>query len=695
MGYIFTQLFDNSHKNFTIPPSEYISHNQSHDIRVQEYYKFPKPYRPPPFVNGMPPRSIQPKGVSESQMSSSHSSTPPAHICLCQPTPKIPRPRNAFILFRQHHHSAVMAQNPGKPNPAISKIIGDMWKNATEDTRKEWQNHADEEKRQHMARYPDYRYQPRRSNKKGNNASSRSPNDSAGEPSRCSRCGGRTGAYSITDSYPILPIPTVTAPSMPGGPSRSGSIHGLLGPSSSPFGRQPSPGEHKRKRSDEVGYHHGAEALLQLGSHERDYPSRSMAPPTSTTITSTTKPPDPPERDKVMDTSPPRSLKRRRIGKTITIKDEKDAQNEIPPTSSSNLKVNTITSRTATSPAMSYQSDLPLAGDRRASDPANYRQFQQRHETSSFSTDYLEPHHYSSPQMHMQQRNPTATDRQQPTTSTPTLPGVEKIQQIQRITRPLSNRSLAAAGGPGQSPLLSSAMGRTFLISVEVGDSRLAAELSFILHSELLERFRTVVVHQLMDITEWRQFLQHPSASGPEDLASDYLRAVAAARRQFEAIVVNAAVAYEQGSSGGPSSGSSAPSVASPWDQRDHRQPLGPPGAQFRSPQPIISILQQYILTHSATARRRLSPNGNVSPVYTSEWCIDVWRGSPRPNVTITVRSDDPMGPVQVEDPALGLISIPPPTGNPSLGGKPWKSQIIRRLAFEITEFITSRYGSI
>ncbi|KAF3264891.1 hypothetical protein TWF217_003052 [Orbilia oligospora] len=571
----------------------------------------------------MPPRSIQPKGVSESQMSSSHSSTPPAHICLCQPTPKIPRPRNAFILFRQHHHSAVMAQNPGKPNPAISKIIGDMWKNATEDTRKEWQNHADEEKRQHMARYPDYRYQPRRSNKKGNNASSRSPNDSAGEPSRCSRCGGRTGAYSITDSYPILPIPTVTAPSMPGGPSRSGSIHGLLGPSSSPFGRQPSPGEHKRKRSDEVGYHHGAEALLQLGSHERDYPSRT------------------------------------------------------------------------TSPAMSYQSDLPLAGDRRASDPANYRQFQQRHETSSFSTDYLEPHHYSSPQMHMQQRNPTATDRQQPTTSTPTLPGVEKIQQIQRITRPLSNRSLAAAGGPGQSPLLSSAMGRTFLISVEVGDSRLAAELSFILHSELLERFRTVVVHQLMDITEWRQFLQHPSASGPEDLASDYLRAVAAARRQFEAIVVNAAVAYEQGSSGGPSSGGSAPSVASPWDQRDHRQPLGPPGAQFRSPQPIISILQQYILTHSATARRRLSPNGNVSPVYTSEWCIDVWRGSPRPNVTITVRSDDPMGLVQVEDPALGLISIPPPTGNPSLGGKPWKSQIIRRLAFEITEFITSRYGSI
>ncbi|KAK6504874.1 hypothetical protein TWF481_006810 [Arthrobotrys musiformis] len=602
-----------------------------------------------------------------------------------------------------------MAQNPGKSNPGISKIIGDMWKNATEDTRKEWQNHADEEKRQHMARYPDYRYQPRRSNKRGTSAgSTRSPNDSAGEPSRCSRCGGRTGAYSMTD-YPVLPVPTVTAPSVSGGPSRSGSIHGLLGPSSSPFGRQPSPGEHKRKRSDEVGYHHGAEALLQLGSHERDYPSRSMAPPTSTTITTTTKSPAPPKRDKMMDTSPPRSLKRRRISKNITVKEEKDvpvkdAQNNmLPPlTSSINLNVNAITSRTATSPAMSYQSDLPLAGDRRASDPASYRQFQQRHETSPFATDYLEPHHYSSPQMHMQQRNPTATDRQQPTSSTPTLPGVEKIQQIQRITRPLSNRTLASsAGGPGQPPLPSSTLGRTFLISVEVGDNRLAAELSFILHTELLERFRTVGVHQLMDINEWRQFLHHSNAgaAGPEDLASDYLRAVAAARRQFEAIVVNAAAAHEHSGSGegvgGLTSGSSVPSTASLWDQRDHRQPLGPPGAQFRAPQPIISILQQYILTHSATARRRLSPNGNVSPVYTSEWCIDVWRGSPRPNVTITVRSDDPMGLVQVEDPALGLISIPSPTGNASLGGKPWKSPVIRRLAFEITEFITSRYGSI
>lgn len=86
-------------------------------------------------------------------------------ICLCQPMPKIPRPRNgrsmpeysrcflrasadfaqtiAFILYRQHQHPAVVAQNPGKPNPEISKIIGAMWKEGSQDTRDLWLKHAE------------------------------------------------------------------------------------------------------------------------------------------------------------------------------------------------------------------------------------------------------------------------------------------------------------------------------------------------------------------------------------------------------------------------------------------------------------------------------------------------------------------------------------------------------------------------
>lgn len=46
-------------------------------------------------------------------------------------------------MFRQHHHPAVVSQNPGKPNPEISKIIGIMWKESQQETRDLWLNHAD------------------------------------------------------------------------------------------------------------------------------------------------------------------------------------------------------------------------------------------------------------------------------------------------------------------------------------------------------------------------------------------------------------------------------------------------------------------------------------------------------------------------------------------------------------------------
>ncbi|KAK6535286.1 hypothetical protein TWF694_001753 [Orbilia ellipsospora] len=550
-----------------------------------------------------------------------------------------------------------------------------------------------------MLRYPEYRYQPRRSGKKGSSSSTSSPNDSSGEPSRCPKCGGKTGAYSMTDapSFPILPVPTVSTPSGSGIPTRSGSLRDLLGPSPSLFSRHTSPGEHKRKRSEEGGYPHGAETLLQLGSHERDYPSRSMAPPTSANKLNIPIPRSTAERSNVKresNISPTRRWKRRRMQGTIIEENETVVHNN---TSASSPNVNANSSRTATSPAMSYQSssELPLSlpGERRASDPTNYRQIQPRHEPFS-SPDHLEPHHYtSSPHSHhLQHRNPTSerTHHHQYQPSTPTLEPTEKIQQIQRITRSLSHRSHSSTAAGGTTANLAPVLGRTFLISVEVTDHRLATELCYALHSELLERNRNVGIHQLMDIPEWRQFLQRSSTAASDDLASDYLRAVAAARRQFESIFVAAAAAYDQQSSGGAST---PPSVtSSPWDQQRLGRPPPPP-AQFRPPPPLtIAILQQYILTHSGTARRRLSPNGNVSPVYTSEWCIDVWRGSPRPNVTIYVRNDGGMGTVDVEDAALGIVSVPAPTGSGE--GRPWKGNVIGRLAYYINDFITQRHGN-
>ncbi|KAI7163169.1 hypothetical protein KC349_g1548 [Hortaea werneckii] len=113
-----------------------------------------------------------------------------AHVCICQPDPKIPRPRNAFILYRQHHQAQVVAQNPGLANPEISKIIGEQWQNQIPEIKNKWKALAEEEKLRHQQQYPTYRYQPKRNGRR-NSLSSETPG-SAGERPKCVKCGGRS-----------------------------------------------------------------------------------------------------------------------------------------------------------------------------------------------------------------------------------------------------------------------------------------------------------------------------------------------------------------------------------------------------------------------------------------------------------------------------------------------------------------------
>ncbi|KAL1903377.1 slightly ste11-like protein [Sporothrix stenoceras] len=87
-------------------------------------------------------------------------------FCLCAQAPKIPRPRNVFMLYRQSHQASVVARNPGIANPDISKIIGHMWRTSDNGTKAYWKQRAEEEKKRHRELYPDYRYQPKRAKKK-------------------------------------------------------------------------------------------------------------------------------------------------------------------------------------------------------------------------------------------------------------------------------------------------------------------------------------------------------------------------------------------------------------------------------------------------------------------------------------------------------------------------------------------------
>lgn len=79
---------------------------------------------------------------------------------------RIPRPRNAFILFRQKYHQLVLDElSEAKTNPEVLRELGRRWRALSVEERAHWTNLAEEEKKNHAKRYPNYRYTPRRNGK--------------------------------------------------------------------------------------------------------------------------------------------------------------------------------------------------------------------------------------------------------------------------------------------------------------------------------------------------------------------------------------------------------------------------------------------------------------------------------------------------------------------------------------------------
>ncbi|KAL8737542.1 MAG: hypothetical protein Q9181_001594 [Wetmoreana brouardii] len=79
---------------------------------------------------------------------------------------KIARPPNAFILYRQHHHSKVVDANPGLHNNQISIMLGQQWQKETAETKAQFKLMAEDIKKKHLHAHPDYQYQPRKPTEK-------------------------------------------------------------------------------------------------------------------------------------------------------------------------------------------------------------------------------------------------------------------------------------------------------------------------------------------------------------------------------------------------------------------------------------------------------------------------------------------------------------------------------------------------
>lgn len=93
-----------------------------------------------------------------------------AKACVCAAfEQKIPRPKNAFILFRSHYAKQLsrsadidpsLSKNGRQNNQKVSGLAAKKWREEAPSVRKHFHDLADAEKARHQAMYPDYKYMP-------------------------------------------------------------------------------------------------------------------------------------------------------------------------------------------------------------------------------------------------------------------------------------------------------------------------------------------------------------------------------------------------------------------------------------------------------------------------------------------------------------------------------------------------------
>ncbi|KAJ8075772.1 hypothetical protein PM082_021402 [Marasmius tenuissimus] len=84
--------------------------------------------------------------------SSTRGRTSPSHI---------PRPRNAFMIFRSEHCSqSKISRSVEHDHRHISRIIGHLWNKLPEDKKEVYRQKAEREKFEHTMKYPNYRFAP-------------------------------------------------------------------------------------------------------------------------------------------------------------------------------------------------------------------------------------------------------------------------------------------------------------------------------------------------------------------------------------------------------------------------------------------------------------------------------------------------------------------------------------------------------
>ena len=149
----------------------------------------------------------------------------------------VPRPRNAFIIFRCEYSHNYLANGGSErasdtENKSLSKRAGEAWRNAGPETIRYFKDLAVKEAAIHRVNHPDYRFRPKRKKPAGRR---RSPKRRAGSP-HPKKSAGRSSSVSSTECNQLskndpLQIQTITV---------STSVPTLSQPQPHPS-RQPTP----------------------------------------------------------------------------------------------------------------------------------------------------------------------------------------------------------------------------------------------------------------------------------------------------------------------------------------------------------------------------------------------------------------------------------------------------------------------
>lgn len=127
------------------------SASHQHTIAEDHSYMTGRELRRGAYPYSTPTDDIQP--APEPQTKKSHSRK--------QPEGHIPRPRNAFILFRCDFVAQKKIPASVEPDHRnISRIVGRIWKAMSDEDRRPWVEEAKKEREKHKRLYPEYRYSP-------------------------------------------------------------------------------------------------------------------------------------------------------------------------------------------------------------------------------------------------------------------------------------------------------------------------------------------------------------------------------------------------------------------------------------------------------------------------------------------------------------------------------------------------------